>query len=432
MATATFKCPNCGGGLLFNPETQKSKCEFCLSEFTNQELAEISAAIEAKARAAAAETGTAAPAAATGPGAGTGAVSGAVPGPGASGAGGASGSAAGAGAAVIGGGAAAFGAAGAGAAASGTVMGGSTTAGTAASAASAEMQTPEHMVGYVCDSCGAEVVTEDTTSATFCYYCHNPVLLTSRLSGVFKPDKIIPFQYTKEKAVSQFLNWAKRRKFVPASFYSAAQLEKITGLYVPYWMASYEAQVDYAAQGTTSRSWVSGNMEYTEIKDFAIERRGVIDVNSLQEIAMKKIDKGLIESVTPFDQSKTVDFAMSYLSGFFAEKYDITKEQVRPTIENRTRTYVATLVRDSIKGYSSVKENRNNVTIAPRSWFYTLFPIWVLTYQYHNKTYIYAVNGQNGKAHGELPVDQQKLSLVSIIIGACLLVLLLLGGLLIW
>ncbi len=288
------------------------------------------------------------------------------------------------------------------------------------------------MVGYVCDSCGAEVVTEDTTSATFCYYCHNPVLLTSRLSGVFKPDKIIPFQYTKEKAVSQFLNWARRRKFVPASFYSAAQLEKITGLYVPYWMASYEAQVDYAAQGTTSRSWVSGNMEYTEIKDFAIERRGVIDVNSLQEIAMKKIDKGLIESVTPFDQSKTVDFAMSYLSGFFAEKYDITKEQVRPTIENRTRTYVATLVRDSIKGYSSVKENRNNVTIAPRSWFYTLFPIWVLTYQYHNKTYIYAVNGQNGKAHGELPVDQQKLSLVSIIIGACLLVLLLLGGLLIW
>ena len=25
---------------------------------------------------------------------------------------------------------------------------------------------------YACPSCGAEVVTEETTAATFCYYCH--------------------------------------------------------------------------------------------------------------------------------------------------------------------------------------------------------------------------------------------------------------------
>ena len=27
---------------------------------------------------------------------------------------------------------------------------------------------------YSCPSCGGEVVTEETTAAAFCYYCHNP------------------------------------------------------------------------------------------------------------------------------------------------------------------------------------------------------------------------------------------------------------------
>ena len=31
--------------------------------------------------------------------------------------------------------------------------------------------------------CGAEVVTDATTAATFCYYCHNPVVLSGKLSG---------------------------------------------------------------------------------------------------------------------------------------------------------------------------------------------------------------------------------------------------------
>src|SRR5512133_1384765 len=209
MATATYKCPNCGGGLKFDPEVQKSTCEFCLSEFTNQELAGISAAIEQKA-AAAHQAEQARPAGQT------------------------------------------------------RQAGQEQSARSAVETGSAETGQGEdplaHVVGYVCDSCGAEVVTEDTTSATFCYYCHNPVLVTSRLSGVFKPDKIIPFQYDREKAIQKFLAWAKTKKFVPPSFYSTSQLEKITGLYLPYWMADYQADVDYAGVGTNRRVWVTGNM----------------------------------------------------------------------------------------------------------------------------------------------------------------------------
>ena len=36
MAAITYKCPNCDGGLVFDPASQKYHCEYCLSDFTQE------------------------------------------------------------------------------------------------------------------------------------------------------------------------------------------------------------------------------------------------------------------------------------------------------------------------------------------------------------------------------------------------------------
>ena len=41
MAVMSYKCPNCGGGLTFDPKTQKLMCEYCLSEFTEDEMEKL-------------------------------------------------------------------------------------------------------------------------------------------------------------------------------------------------------------------------------------------------------------------------------------------------------------------------------------------------------------------------------------------------------
>ena len=38
MAVVSFKCPNCDGELIFDPSTQKYKCEYCFSLFSQEEL----------------------------------------------------------------------------------------------------------------------------------------------------------------------------------------------------------------------------------------------------------------------------------------------------------------------------------------------------------------------------------------------------------
>ena len=38
MSAITYKCPNCDGGLVFDPESGTYACEYCLSKFTQEEL----------------------------------------------------------------------------------------------------------------------------------------------------------------------------------------------------------------------------------------------------------------------------------------------------------------------------------------------------------------------------------------------------------
>ena len=38
MAVVAYKCPACGAGISFNSEKQLFKCEYCLSEFTEEQI----------------------------------------------------------------------------------------------------------------------------------------------------------------------------------------------------------------------------------------------------------------------------------------------------------------------------------------------------------------------------------------------------------
>lgn len=50
---------------------------------------------------------------------------------------------------------------------------------------------------YICHSCGGEIVADDTTAATACPFCGNPITMTGNLSGMLKPDLVIPFKLDK-------------------------------------------------------------------------------------------------------------------------------------------------------------------------------------------------------------------------------------------
>ena len=77
-------------------------------------------------------------------------------------------------------------------------------------------------------------------------YCHNPIVLEEKLRG--EPDYVVPFQIDKKKAQEIFTQWVGRKKFVPDYFFSASQIESMTGVYFPYWLYSCQVKGDLQAE----------------------------------------------------------------------------------------------------------------------------------------------------------------------------------------
>ena len=288
----------------------------------------------------------------------------------------------------------------------------------------------EEAVVYTCPSCGAEVVTTASTAATTCFYCHNPVVLGGRLSGEFRPDRVVPFAISKEKAVEIFMSFIKRKKFLPNDFASEKQIQNMTGIYFPYWYIDTQQDSHMTAIGTKVRSWRSGNKRYTETKTYRVVRGGDVIINNVFERALKSTDRDMLQCVHPFDLSKAEKFSMSYLSGFQAEKRDIEKRDIQQMVDAKIDEYCKEVLKSTAPGYSSIRVESYRDRTDIEKWSYSLLPVWVLTYKYKGKIFPYAINGQTGKTYGSLPASTGKLIALAGIVTVAAAILGLLGGLL--
>ena len=285
---------------------------------------------------------------------------------------------------------------------------------------------------FLCPNCGAEIVTDATTAATYCYYCHNPVVLSGRLSGEFLPNKVLPFAVEKEEAINRFLAWTKKKWFIPRDFFSKNQIDKLTGVYFPYWVVDAEVDGQLQATGTSIRIWRVGDIEYTETKRFNVGRSGKLSFKELVKNALSKnVQQKMVEGVQPFLIDQAVPFKSQYLAGFQAEKRDIEYEAIKKHVQQELQDYSESLLRDSASGYTTLTNVRTDISLNQENNHYMLLPIWLVTYrsqEQSKKVYYYAMNGQTGKVSGVLPISYTRLGLATLGIFAGLLALFLLGG----
>lgn len=291
----------------------------------------------------------------------------------------------------------------------------------------------EHFNGYHCDSCGATVVTDESTTATFCYYCHNPVVISERLAGEFKPDQLIPFAVSKEQATQAFLKWVGSKRYVPKDFTKPSHLEKMTGIYIPYWFADADSRFDYVGESKSVRSWTSGSIRYTETKKYEHVRSGSMFLDDTSVSAYKKVDPDLLNTISRYPLDQMRPFAMPYLSGFFADKYEVGAEESKPEIAKQAYKYTLDKIQESFQGVPErVDAKGENINITLHEPLYTLLPTWMLTYNFMGKIYTFAMNGQTAEIVGELPVHRSSIWRDGLIISFIVLVLLLLGGYFLW
>lgn len=261
---------------------------------------------------------------------------------------------------------------------------------------------------YKCPSCSAEILTDEHTAATFCSFCGNPSLMEDRLSGEKTPALLIPFKISKEEAVEIYRKWCKKGPLTPTEFLAQSTIEKITGMYVPFWMYDYNANALINAHATRVRRNRRGNTEYIHTDHFNVYRNVSADYAKVPADASSKMPDDVMDKLEPFNYSELKEFDMPYLSGFFAEKYNFTSEELAPRIEKRIKDYIRNEARATIQGYATTSITSERLNLRRKHAKYVLFPVWILNYRYKEKAYLFAINGQSGKMVGDSPISVGK------------------------
>lgn len=286
-------------------------------------------------------------------------------------------------------------------------------------------------VVYSCPNCGGEVVTEETTAASFCYYCHSPVVLKGRLSGDWKPDGVLPFKVTKEQAQQAFLNWADKKRFTPAGFSAKKYIDKVIGVYYPYWVTDVEFDALFEGRGQNSTTVTTSERIITTTKHYHVMRKAHMAFRNLVRPALGKQDRLLADGVQPYSLKGVKAFKESYLAGFQAERRDVDSQSIAGNVAQEAAGYAKDLIRP--KGQYQVLNGETGVSDVKVSHKYILLPAWVVTYKAPGgKIDYYIVNGQTEKTCGILPVSKGKLWGVGAGICAAVTLLGCVGGYLLW
>ncbi len=267
-----------------------------------------------------------------------------------------------------------------------------------------EDQEQNHLRAFQCPSCGGEILCEETTAASFCPYCDNPTVLPSRLGGSIRPDALIPFRKSKEDAKAAFLALCKGKPLLPKFFTQEQRLEKITGMYVPFWLYDCQGQFRGSYKATRVKTWSNQNYHMTKTDHFLLKRDAQAEFVGIPMDGSAKMDDTFMESIEPYDYSELTPFDMAYLTGYLADKYDVSSEKGESRIKERVENALNAQIQGSILGYSTVLPANRQLQVTHSKARYVLMPVWLLNTRYKDKVYTFAMNGQTGKMTGSFPI----------------------------
>ncbi len=266
----------------------------------------------------------------------------------------------------------------------------------------------EGLVTYVCESCGGQIVADRNMAASSCPYCGNSVIVTKQLSGMLRPDFVIPFKLDKKAAEDRLRHHLSGKVLLPSLFKKESRIKEIKGIYVPFWLYDCDAQADIRCRATTINSWRQGDYMYTETRHYLVARSGDIGFDKVPADGSLMLDDALMDSLEPYDYSEAVDFQTAYLAGYFADKYDQSSQDCAPRANSRMRASTQSAFLSTIAGYATCVPEHMNIQLKQGRIRYALLPVWLLDTVYKGQTYTFAMNGQTGKFIGNLPTDKGK------------------------
>ena len=277
---------------------------------------------------------------------------------------------------------------------------------------------------FHCNNCGAETILQGQNVADFCSFCGSSHIEKTDNNAGIRPSLVIPFHIARTQAEAMIKEWISKRYLAPSKLKTRHTLDRLTGIYIPYW--TYDTQTSshytvkigthYYVPETYTTTDANGN---TTTHTRMVQHTRWHTENGYHEEffddvlihATNKNTDHLLRKIEPFKLHDLVDYQDAYLSGFIAERYAVPIEAGW----RRARDEVDAGISASIEG-----KTRGDIVIVQHvdtaydaiTYKHILLPIWLSSFQFSGEVYPFIVNGQSGKVAGDAPTSWVKVSLL--------------------
>jgi DNA-directed RNA polymerase subunit RPC12/RpoP len=284
----------------------------------------------------------------------------------------------------------------------------------------------EEVQSVQCPSCAALVEPPKSAEAFPCPYCGSSIVTTAKSQRLIKPQAVLPFRISRDRAVQLFRSWIKKLWFAPNSLKKLARLQdRLQGLYAPYW--TYDADTvsrytgqrgdNYTRTRTVTRNGKRVTETYTEIRWRPAAGTVSRDFDDMLVVGSKSLPRNLAEELEPWDLGNLVTYADEYLSGFIAERYQVDLRQGWGRATERMDEMIRGDVRRDIGGdhqrITTLDTRHSNIT-----YKHVLLPMWICSYRYKSKVYRFLVNARTGEVQGQRPWSWVKITLTALLAAA--------------
>lgn len=270
-----------------------------------------------------------------------------------------------------------------------------------------ERRTVKATYNFTCENCGASMSYDPTVQALRCPFCSSEKLHAEKDARVLAPEIVVPLEISKDEAIAQL------RKFMGSSFWRpsdlsvAAVVTRTTPVFVPYWVFSADTQTYWTADSSrvplgANASWCPVSGEHAEHYDgVLVGASGTLTPAETRDLGSYDLARGV--PLEEFDLDHVV-----YEPFRVQKKY--ARSQAIAGFEEAERTACRALVPGNARNIR-VAVKLSHLSARPM-----LLPVWIMAYQYQDRSYRFLVNGQTGRSVGDAPFSYMKLAMVVIFV----------------
>ncbi len=280
-----------------------------------------------------------------------------------------------------------------------------------------------------CQSCQAISVFDPQRVGQRCDFCGSSALVPyEEIKEAFRPESLLPMKIGEPQVRDSIRRWYASRWFAPNKLKRLASTDTVKGLYIPYWTFDAQVHADWTAESgyyyyvTETYRDSNGQTRTRQVRKVRwVPSSGALDHFFDDELvpASKGVHPGLLRGIEPFPTTTDLQpYNPGFLSGWVVERYQIDLLAAARHARERMDAETERLCAAQVPG--DTHRNLDVHTRYSRQTFkHLLAPIWMLRYNFGQRSFQVVINGYTGRIAGEYPKSWVKITLA--VLGALLL-----------